>query len=56
MNVTDTKPLEKCCSKCAIWKIEELFIPKRNVCKVCRNERSRDKYKLLKVNNENEKE
>jgi len=56
MNVTDTKPLEKCCSKCAIWKIEELFIPKRNVCKTCRNERSRDKYKLLKVNNENEKE
>jgi hypothetical protein len=56
MNVTDTKPLEKCCSKCFITKIESLFIPKRNICKECRNSRSREKYNLLKINNENEKE
>ena len=26
MEVTDTKPLEKCCSKCGIIKTENLFI------------------------------
>jgi hypothetical protein len=54
MDVTDTKPLEKCCSRCGITKIENLFIPKRNICKECRNFRSREKYKSLEINNETE--
>jgi len=54
MDVTDTKPLEKCCSKCGITKNEKLFIPKRNICKECRNIRSREKYKVLEINNETE--
>jgi hypothetical protein len=54
MDVTDTKPLEKCCSKCGITKNEKLFIPKRNICKECRNIRSREKYKALEINNETE--
>jgi uncharacterized protein (DUF983 family) len=56
MDVTDTKPLEKCCSKCGVTKIESLFIPKRNICKECRNVRSREKYKILEINNEIEQE
>ena len=49
MDVTDTKPLEKCCSRCDIIKIEKLFIPKRNICKECRNKRSREKYEIIKI-------
>ncbi len=56
MDVTDTKPLEKCCSKCGVTKIESLFIPHRNICKECRNVRSREKYKILEINNEIEQE
>ena len=56
MEVTDTKPLEKSCSKCGIIKIESLFIPKRNICKECRNKKSREKYNLLIINNETEQE
>ena len=52
MNVTDTKPLEKCCSRCGITKLESMFIPKRNICKECRNIRCREKYKMLETNNE----
>jgi hypothetical protein len=52
MDVTDTKPLEKCCSRCGTTKIESLFIPKRNICKECRNVRSREKYNNLEINNE----
>ncbi len=47
MDVTDTKPLEKTCSKCGVKKIENMFIPKRNICKECRNSISREKYKAL---------
>lgn len=54
MDVTDTKPVEKTCSKCAITKLESMFIPKRNICKECRNIRSREKYKALELNNESE--
>jgi uncharacterized protein (DUF983 family) len=50
MDVADTKPLEKCCSKCGITKLDSLFIPKRNICKECRNVRSREKYKMLELN------
>uniref|UniRef100_A0A6C0KTI5 Uncharacterized protein n=1 Tax=viral metagenome TaxID=1070528 RepID=A0A6C0KTI5_9ZZZZ len=52
MDVTDTKPLEKTCSKCGETKSNDKFIPKRNICKSCRNERSRDKYKNLEPPNE----
>jgi hypothetical protein len=54
MDVTDTKPLEKCCSRCGIKKNETLFIPKRNICKECRNVGSREKYKSIQINNEEE--
>jgi len=54
MSVTDTKPLEKTCSKCDTTKLESMFIPKRNICKECRNIRSREKYKALEINNETE--
>jgi uncharacterized protein (DUF983 family) len=54
MDVSDTKPLEKCCSKCGVTKIDTLFIPKRNICKECRNAGSREKYKLLEISNETE--
>jgi len=56
MEVTDTKPLEKCCSKCGITKTENLFITNRNICKECRNKKSREKYSLLTINNETEQE
>ena len=44
MNVTDTKQVEKICSKCVIKKLECMFIPKRNICKECRNNKCREKY------------
>ena len=56
MDVTDTKPLEKCCSKCGETKIENMFIPKRNICKECRNKKSREKYTALKINENIEQE
>lgn len=56
MDVTDTKPLEKCCSKCGEIKIENMFIPNRNICKECRNKNSREKYKALYLNENVEKE
>jgi len=55
MNVADTKPLEKCCSKCGETKIENMFIPKRNICKECRNKTCREKYKALEINESVEK-
>lgn len=55
MNVADTKPLEKCCSRCGIIKSIELFIPKRNICKNCRNFRCREKYKALEITDEIQK-
>ena len=50
MVVTETKPLEKCCSKCKNIKTEDKFIPKRNICKECRNEKEREKYSNLIIN------
>ena len=52
MNVSDTKPLEKCCSKCKEIKTEDKFIIKRNICKECRNKKNREKYNLLQINEE----
>ena len=57
MNVADTKPLEekeKCCSRCRNIKKESLFIPKRNICKECRNQRCREKYDNATINDETE--
>jgi hypothetical protein len=56
MDVADTKPQEKCCSRCNLTKNIELFIPKRNICKECRNSRSREKYTALTINNQTQKE
>ena len=50
MNVTDTNQSSKCCSKCGETKIENMFIPKRNICKECRNKISREKYKAIEIN------
>ena len=52
MDVADTKLLEKSCSRCKNIKSEDKFIPKRNICKECRNERSRNKYTNIIINNE----
>ena len=52
MDVSDTKPLEKCCSKCKEIKTEDKFIIKRNVCKECRNKKSREKYNIFQINEE----
>ena len=52
MDVSDTKPLEKSCSKCGEIKTEDKFIIKRNICKECRNNKSRAKYKSLEINEE----
>ena len=52
MEVTDTKPLEKCCSKCGLIKLEDKFIPNRNICKECRNLKCRENYKVLEIDND----
>jgi hypothetical protein len=50
MDVAEAKPLnEKLCSKCGETKNEDKFIPKRNICKECRNKKSRDKYNAVEV-------
>jgi len=50
MDVAEAKPLcEKTCSKCDETKTEEKFIPNRNICKECRNKKSRDKYNALEI-------
>ena len=50
MNVSDTKPPEKKCSKCNIVKSEKLFVLNRNICKKCRNYKCREKYNLFEIN------
>lgn len=52
MDVTETKLTYKTCSKCFEIKIEEMFIKQRNICKTCRNEKSREKYNNVTVINE----
>ena len=49
MDVTDTKPIYKTCSKCSQVKTEELFIKQRNICKSCRNQKSKENYNKLLV-------
>jgi hypothetical protein len=45
MDVTDTKPIYNCCSKCCEIKLKDEFIKNRNICKSCRNAKSRENYK-----------
>jgi hypothetical protein len=43
----DTKPITKTCSKCGSEKEADKFLKKCNVCKLCENERRKEKYKIL---------
>ena len=52
MDVTETKPVYKTCSKCDEIKQEEMFIKQRNICKTCRNKKSREKYNNIILINE----
>jgi hypothetical protein len=48
--VTDTKPIdetEKCCSKCGETKKVDKFLVKRNICKECRNKKSKEIYNSI---------
>ena len=46
----DTKPLnDKHCSKCGENKTEDKFIKNRNICKDCRNIRSKEHYNSIEV-------
>lgn len=51
----DTKPLivlqNKCCSKCNEIKTVDKFIPKRNICKVCKNLRVKERHNSFKIDN-----
>jgi len=49
--VTDTNPenATKCCSKCGETKETDKFIKARNICKECRNSRSREKHKAIQL-------
>jgi uncharacterized protein (DUF983 family) len=53
--VTDTKPeqvAQKTCSKCGDAKEADKFIKARNICKDCRNSRSREKHKAIQLSTE----
>lgn len=55
---TDTKPIdetEKCCSKCGETKTVDKFLVKRNICKQCRNKKSKQIYNSIECDNEMEK-
>ena len=43
-SVADTKPVVKKCSRCDIEKEADKFIKKRNICKLCNNERRKEQY------------
>ena len=49
----DTKPNIKTCSNCNKIKEFESFIQNRNVCKECRNEYTRTKYKNIEIKDGN---
>jgi len=55
--VDDAKPenATKCCSKCGETKEADKFIKARNICKLCRNLRSREKHKDIQLSNETNK-
>jgi len=46
---TDTKPLNGACSKCGENKTKDKFIKNKNICKDCRNIRSKELYKSIEV-------
>ena len=46
---TDTKPLNVTCSKCGENKTEDKFIKNKNICKDCRNIRSKELYKSIEI-------
>ena len=50
--VTDTKPLDKSCSRCGETKEFEKFISKRNICKDCSNQRHREKRQAQVLTND----
>ena len=50
--VTDTKPLDKSCSRCGETKEFEKFISKRNICKDCSNQRHRENQQALVLSND----
>jgi len=47
--VADTKPLVKKCSRCDKEKEADKFIKKRNICKLCTNERRKEQYNAPKT-------
>ena len=50
---TDTKPEnDKVCSKCSETKTNDKFIKNRNICKECRNARSRQNYNATVIDSE----
>jgi hypothetical protein len=48
----DTKPKTKTCSKCDEIKEVESFIQNKNVCKECRNEYTRTRYKNVEISDD----
>jgi len=54
MNVTDTKPLEKCCSKCGELKSLDRIVKNRNICKDCCNLRKKERLKEIVVDENQE--
>lgn len=47
---TDTKPLfDKQCSKCGENKIEDKFVKNKNICKDCRNIKSKEFYNSINI-------
>jgi hypothetical protein len=55
-NVSETKQLEKKCSKCDEIKLEDKFIKDRNICKDCRNKKSRESYKSSQIDYSSQQE
>jgi len=49
MNSSETKHLEKTCSICNITKSKNMFVNGRNLCKSCRNKKTREDYSKLKL-------
>jgi hypothetical protein len=47
--VTDTKPLDKTCSRCDSTKDFALFITNRNICKACANARKKEIYNSIET-------
>ena len=46
---TDTNPLNGACSKCGENKTKDKFVKNKNICKDCRNIRSKELYKSIEI-------